>query len=253
MNSAERVSHVDPSDNFVFARSRLAYTEAAKMVGGVTLEIGTGSGYGVEVLSHSVVSLTTIDKHEPHGGLGSYPNVDFHRMKVPPLGFPSSSFDCVVSFQVIEHIKDDFTFLSEVNRVLRHGGKFIVTTPNSRMSLSRNPWHVREYSPGEFTNLMECHFDRVEALGVFGNGKVMDYYERNRQGVESITRFDPLDLQHRLPRWMLRMPYDVANRLNRRRLLEQNEELTGSIAPGDYRLGPVADDAFDLFYIGTKL
>jgi hypothetical protein len=60
------------------------------------------------------------------------------------------------------------------------------------------------------------------------------------------------DLQHRLPGWMLRVPYDVLNRLNRRRLLVQNQELTNSISPDDYRLAPVGEGAFDLFYIGTK-
>ncbi len=232
----------------------LAYREAAKRVCGNVLEIGTGAGYGIEIVAPGVVSFTTVDKHEPTGvNLEKHPNVIFHRMKVPPLDFPSNSFDYVVSFQVIEHIKDDFAFLAEVNRVLKHGGKFIVTTPNAPMSLTRNPWHIREYTAGEFLSLMECRFDRVEAFGIFGSERVMEYYERNRESVAKFTRFDPLDLQHRLPRWMLRGPYDIANRLNRRRLLARNEELTTAITPDDYRLAPVADNAFDLFYIGTKL
>ncbi len=250
--TAERVSHRDPSDNFVFQRSLLAYREAAGRVGGNVLEIGTGSGYGVELISPAAASFVTVDKHEP-AGFDEYRNVSFQQMKVPPLGFPSGTFDWIISFQVIEHIKDDFAFLAEVNRVLRHGGKFIVTTPNSRMSLTRNPWHVREYTPGEFTNLMECHFDRVEALGVFGNSSVMEYYEQNRRNVEKIARLDPLRLQQWLPRWMLQGPYDVANRINRRRLLKNNEELTAGITTDDYRLAPVGDQAFDLFYIGEKI
>lgn len=259
ITTAERVSSGDPSDNFVFARSVLAYREAAKRVCGNVLEIGTGDGYGTGIISPSVVSLVTVDKHEPagwnsRGGIpGLHPNVSFRQMRVPPLDLPSGSFDYVVSFQVIEHIKDDFALLAEVKRVLRHGGSFIVTTPNSRMSLTRNPWHVREYTAGEFTNLMECTFDRVEALGVFGNEKVMEYYEHNRRSVARIARFDPLDLQHRLPRRMLRGPYDLLNRLNRRRLLAQNGALTSSITPDDYRLAPAGDGAFDLFYTGVKL
>jgi SAM-dependent methyltransferase len=185
--------------------------------------------------------------------LSAFENAEFRRMKVPPLGFPTGSFDWVVAFQVIEHVRDDFAFLEEVKRVLKHGGRFLVTTPNSRMSLTRNPWHVREYTAGEFTNLMECHFDEVEALGVFGGDRVQEYYERNRAGVERITKFDPLDLQHRLPRWMLRAPYDIANRMNRRRLLLDNSELTESITMNDYSIAPVGDESFDLLYIGTKL
>ena len=76
--------------------------------------------------------------------------------------------------------------------------------------------------------------------------------EKNRRGVERITRFDPLDLQHRLPRWMLQIPYDLLNRLNRRKLLRENNDLTTSIRMEDYRLGPVAEGCYDLFFVATK-
>ena len=111
---------------------------------------------------------------------------------------------------------------------------------------------MREYTADELKNLLECEFASVEALGVFGDERVMAYYEKNRRSVERIARFDPLDLQHRLPRRLLQLPYDLLNRLNRRRLLRQNTELTSSIRMEDYRLGPVADDCFDLFYVAVK-
>lgn len=171
---------------------------------------------------------------------------------VPPLPFRDASFDWVISFQVIEHIRDDRAFVAEIHRVLRPGGRFLVTTPNAPMSLTRNPWHVREYTPEELRQLLLGPFSEVEALGVFGNGKVMDYYEENRRSVERITRFDLLDLQHRLPRWMLQLPYDLLNRLNRRRLLRQNTDLTTSIRMDDYRIGPVGEECFDLFYTAVK-
>jgi SAM-dependent methyltransferase len=252
--TAERVSNIDASDNFVLARSVLAYREAAKRVSGAVLEVGTGSGYGVEILAPVVDTLLTVDKFAAVGdGLSGAPNVEFRRMKVPPIDLPTGAFDCVVSFQVIEHIRDDFEFLDEVARVLKPGGRFIVTTPNAAMSLTRNPWHVREYTAGEFASLMESRFGRVEAMGIFGDEKVMEYYERNREGVRRITRLDPLRLRERLPRRMLRLPYDVANRLNRHRLLAENDSLTRAIAPENYRLGPAADNAFDLFFTGTKI
>jgi SAM-dependent methyltransferase len=252
MTTAERVSHTDASDNFVLARSVLAYREAARRLGGRVLEIGTGNGYGVETLAPVCEALLTVDKHTPRG-LDLPESVEFRRMKAPPLDLPSGVFDWVVAFQVIEHIRDDFAFLDEVVRVLKPGGRFMVTTPGAPMSLTRNPWHVREYTAGEFTSLMKSRFSKVEAMGVFGDEMVMEYYGRNREGVERITRFDPLGLRDRLPRWMLRGVYDAANRLNRRRLLADNGELTRAITPDNYRLGPAGDAAFDLFYIGTKL
>ena len=251
LHTAERVSR-DASDNFVFQRSLLAYHAAAERIGGKVLEIGTGAGYGVEVVAPRAARFVTIDKHAPGIDFGRFAHVAFRQASVPPLPFADASFDCVISFQVIEHIRRDKEFVREVHRVLRPGGRFIVTTPNAPMSLTRNPWHVREYTAAELQKLLGDTFSQVEMLGVFGNEKVMEYYDRNRRGVERITRFDPLDLQHRLPRWMLRLPYDLLNRLNRRRLLHAAPDLTGSIRMDDYSLSPVAAGCFDLFCVAQK-
>jgi SAM-dependent methyltransferase len=251
VQTAERVSR-DASDNFVYQRSVLAYHEAAKRIKGDVLEIGTGTGYGIEVIAPHAQRYVTLDKRLPEG-LGELPdNVELNEATVPPLPYDDSSFDCVISFQVIEHIKRDKEFIREVHRILRPGGKFIVSTPNAPMSLTRNPWHVREYRPEELKALLGECFSEVECLGVSGNERVMEYYEKNRQGVERITRFDVLDLQHRLPRWMLQIPYDILNRLNRRRLLDENTSLTESITMQDYAVGPVTESCFDLFYIAHK-
>ncbi|MFI3292678.1 MAG: class I SAM-dependent methyltransferase [Rikenellaceae bacterium] len=251
ITTAERVSR-DGSDNFVFQRSILAYYFAASKISGRVLEIGTGSGYGVDVIAPHADHFTTIDKFESSVDFSAHANVSFKQCNVPPLPFEDEAFDCVISFQVIEHIEDDARFVAEVQRVLKKGGIFVVSTPNIVMSLTRNPWHVREYTAPQFTSLLSVQFSDVEPLGVVGNEKIMEYYAKNREGVRKFTRFDIFDLQHRLPRWMLQIPYDILNRLNRKKLLADNNTLTSSIAMEDYSVVPISDEAFDLLYIATK-
>lgn len=252
MHTAERVSDRDMSDNYVFQRSILAYHKAATLVSGNVLEIGTGMGYGIEIVAHAAARFVSVDKQVPvlHAPLPA--NTELRCMTVPPIDFPDGTFDCVISFQVIEHIARDRDFVREVSRVLRPDGRFIVSTPNAPMSLTRNPWHVREYTAGQLTDLLRGSFREVECLGVFGNDRIMEYYAANKAGVERITRFDPLDLQHRLPAWMLRLPYDILNRLNRRRLLADNHSLTASITMDDYSVEPYREGCFDLFCIAVK-
>ena len=153
ITTAERVSR-EASDNFVFQRSLLAYHATAQRISGDVLEIGTGAGYGIEVVAPRARSFVTIDKLAPAPEPTQLPNVEFRQATVPPLPFANDSFDFVISFQVIEHIKQDLELVREVKRVLRPGGKFIVTTPNAAMSLTRNRWHVRDYTEEQLQNLL---------------------------------------------------------------------------------------------------
>ncbi|GAB4201686.1 MAG: hypothetical protein Fur0023_06510 [Bacteroidia bacterium] len=251
MSTAERVNHKELSDNYVLQRSIGAYVYAAELIGGRVLEIGTGSGYGVDYLAPRVKEFVTIDKFQSDIDFSKYNNVRFKQCTVPPIPFRDNEFDYVVTFQVIEHIKDDKTFVKEIYRVLKPGGKFIVTTPNILTTLTRNPWHVREYTKEELQKLLAEYFNQITMLGVYGNEKVMKYYEHNKKSVQQIMKWDVFDLQHRLPVWMLRIPYDILNRLNRKKLLKENP-LTKDITVNDFYIDKVNNTALDLFYIAQK-
>ena len=251
--STVRVSHRDSSDNFVFQRSIFAYYKAAEIVSGDVLEIGTGLGHGVEIISPHTRSFITIDNDDTNLDLSNYPNVEFHKISAPPIkGIASASVDYVICFQIIEHIRRDFDLMREINRVLRPRGRLIISTPNAKASLTRNPWHVREYTADEFKNFLGSLFYCVESLGVFGSDNVINYLNKNRESVRNITRFDILNTQYWLPRSFLKLPYNLLNRVNRRRLLVENRKLTTSISMSDYYLESVNDSCLDLFYIATK-
>jgi SAM-dependent methyltransferase len=153
---------------------------------------------------------------------------------------------------VIEHIEDDLSYLQEIKRVLKPGGIALLTTPNFKFTLTRNPWHQREYLSHELFQLAQSVFDQVEVKGIQGNEKVMEYYQQNKQSVQKITRFDIFDLQHKLPASWLRLPYDLLNRLNRRSLQKDDDQLVASITHQDYSLTDDAETGLDLFCVLTK-
>lgn len=243
------------SDNPIHQRLLKAYIAAKPWISGDLLEVGCGEGRGVEELLPLADSYIGLDKIGEVISMlqGKFPGVDFRQAVIPPFeGFADNSFDTIVSFQVIEHIENDRLFLQEIYRMLKPGGKAIISTPNNTHTLSRNPWHVREYIPQELIDLSAGIFDRVEAKGIGGNEKVWAYHEANRASVQKIMRFDIFDLQHKLPASILRMPYEILNRLNRNKLHKQQGNSVLDITHEDY---PVVEDpsrGLDLFYILWK-
>lgn len=255
IQTTEITSGTIASDNPIHQRLLFAYTEAAPYISGRLLDIGCGEGRGLEYLRDGAASYTGIDKiPEVLAALrDKYPGDNFLQMNIPPFqGLPDRSFDTAVSFQVIEHIEDDKRFVEEIHRVLDDEGTAILSTPNIKMSLTRNPWHVREYTWEQFRDLLGSVFSSVECLGVYGDEKVMAYYEMNRKGVEKFTRFDIFNLQYRLPRKWLAFPYNVANRLNRNKLMSSDNSLVAEIGLDNYYLDKASDNCFDLFFIARK-
>lgn len=255
LQTAERVSFIKASDNVIYQRHLIAYEEAKKYIHGKTLEIGCGEGYGIELLSGLADEYVAVDKFlaDFTDEISAKENVSFHQLTVPPLSiFEDNTFDTVVTFQVIEHIEEDEDFVEEIYRVLKPGGKALITTPNKAMSLTRNPWHIREYLTSELKELTQYYFTKVEMLGLYGNSKVNAYYDKNKESVERITRFDIFNLQYRLPRRLLQVPYDLLNRWNRRKLLQKNHNLTAGITLEDYYYGKVNEQCLDFFVIATK-
>jgi ubiquinone/menaquinone biosynthesis C-methylase UbiE len=238
------------SDNPIHQRLLKAYVLAADYVSGDLLEVGCGEGRGIDRILPKVASFAAIDKIDTiiDSLRNKYPSVHFTSDFIPPLSaYSDNSFDWVVSFQVIEHIKEDGLFLQEIYRVLKPGGRALLTTPNRPMSLSRNPWHIREYTAEELTGLAKKYFSTVVMKGISGNEKVMRYYQQNKDSVNRLMRWDIFNLQYKLPAAVLRAPYELLNRLNRNKLKGGASELVMSIQQQDYLLVEDATTALDLF------
>lgn len=253
--TTEITSEEISSDNPVHQRLFKAYVVAKDYVHGDVLEVGCGEGRGVSTLMRHARSFTAVDKiKEVIDNLQKkHPAGKFISMNIPPLGsLHENVYDSVVSFQVIEHIEDDLSYLKEIHRVMKPGGIALLTTPNRKMSLSRNPWHIREYLPGELTALASKVFSQVEMKGITGNEKVMAYYEQNKKSVHRIMRWDFLNLQYRLPASILKVPYEILNRRNRNKLQSSDTSLVTNIHHEDYVVVDDATNALDLLLIVKK-
>lgn len=155
-----------------------AYEEAAKMAKDKTvLDCGCNIGYGTKVIGTHCKEVIGVDVspkaiEEARRRYGSN-GIEFRLVDGIRLPFKDNRFDLVVSFQVIEHIDDYDSYLTEIKRVLADTGKVLFTTPNARIRLDPGmkplyPFHVREFSAGELQKLLQRYFPQVAICGSFG-------------------------------------------------------------------------------------
>lgn len=188
--TSERVSiagYTSSAENFFIFLEHLATYNFAQpyTVGKDVLDFGCGTGYGTHHLSGSVRSIIGVDISTDaiDGARRHYLTDEFrarldYRVIDPveraPLPFDDDSFDTVLSFQVIEHVQDVDRYLDEVRRVLRPKGVFVCATPDRRTRLFRgqrpfNRYHLREWAPREFEQLLTRTFPDTKMFGMSGS------------------------------------------------------------------------------------
>ena len=243
------------SDNPLHHRLLSAYVFSKKYISGEVLELGCGEGRGIDIILKKSKSYTAIDKIKSVIEVLSlkYKKNNFLASNFPPLDkIKDNSFDTIISFQVIEHLKDDELFVSEIKRILRPGGIALITTPNIKMTLTRNPWHIREYTSKELRGLCKKYFSSVEVNGISGNKKVIKYYNQNLDSVKIFKKLDVFNLEKHLPNFIYKIPYEILNRINRNNLRKNDEKLVSSITYKDYELVEDSPTNLDLFLVLRK-
>jgi GT2 family glycosyltransferase/SAM-dependent methyltransferase/glycosyltransferase involved in cell wall biosynthesis len=148
------------------------YLWARSLVSGrKVLDLGSGEGFGSALLrdvAREVVGIDVDPVTVEHSRLNyAGPGLDFRVASATDLSdFPDDSFEAIVAFEVIEHIREQEAVLSELARVLAPGGLVIMSTPERRQYSEatghENPFHERELTQDEFRELLGRHFSALE-------------------------------------------------------------------------------------------
>ncbi len=109
--------------------------DSSMPVSGRILEIGTGKGHFALALAKRGFAFTSIDISEEEQKVarlnieyhGLERQVDFRIEDAQSLSFPDRSFDAVFSINVFHHLEKPWAVLDELIRVLRAGGKMILS------------------------------------------------------------------------------------------------------------------------------
>ena len=166
----------------------------------IVLDIACGDGYGAFMLSKVARQVYAVDLSEEAikraSSLYENKNLSFIQASGLKLPFADSSVDVVVSFETIEHMSesDGRKFLLEIKRVLKDGGRLILSTPEkdavSLGGLPVNPFHLHEYSTNEL----------AESLGKIFKVQKIYYQDPTSKHViklvATFAQFDPTKLVH---------------------------------------------------------
>lgn len=103
----------------------------------VVVEVGSGSGIATRCLPHlpgnTLAVGLDVDLEALRTAAENSPGPAFVAASADEdLPFRSGSVDSVVASEVYEHLRHPERFLDEVHRILRPGGRFVLTTPNTQ-------------------------------------------------------------------------------------------------------------------------
>ncbi len=149
-------------ENYWFRRHEVVYLALMDACRDrIVVDAGFGEGYGAALLAGAASRVIGVDYDAPATAhvARRYPDVAVTRGNLAALPVADGSVDVVVNLQVIEHLWDQEQFLGECHRVLRPGGRLLISTPN-RITFSPgrdtplNPFHTRELDAAELTGLL---------------------------------------------------------------------------------------------------
>jgi SAM-dependent methyltransferase len=125
------------------------------------LEIGCGTGYTLKALRtslpHAKLTGTELFEEGLNVARERWPSIRLLQADARALPF-DTEFDLVGAFDVLEHIEDDVTALSELRRVVRPGAGIVVTVPQHQWLWSAADdyaHHHRRYSRSQLLSRVE--------------------------------------------------------------------------------------------------
>jgi SAM-dependent methyltransferase len=132
----------------------------------LVLDIGSGAGNMAHHLAH-YGHVVGVDSNPRPLAVAGQRGLDVCQGCGDGLPFPADTFDLVALLDTVEHIPDEFAVFAECRRVLKPGGKLMVTVPAFMWLWSYNDEinaHQRRYSAPELRQKLEIAGLRVRRI-----------------------------------------------------------------------------------------
>jgi ubiquinone/menaquinone biosynthesis C-methylase UbiE len=143
-------------------RFQQRYIWAGRMASGkevLEMACGTGPGLGhLQKVSRRFSAGDIAPTVLAHAKLHYGDRIDLHQFNATCTPFADASFDVVILFEAIYYLPDVDALLSEVKRLLRPGGQFLIATANKDLfDFNPSPFSHRYFNPPELRDLLARH------------------------------------------------------------------------------------------------
>jgi SAM-dependent methyltransferase len=151
------------------------YHFAAQFARGLrVVDAACGEGYGSALLARTAASVVGADLAaeavaHARAAYAGIANLSFVQAPCTKLPLADASADLFVSFETVEHIREQEAFLDEIARVLAPDGLLLLSCPNRREYSDRrgfaNEFHVKELYREELAALVARRFRYTQWYG----------------------------------------------------------------------------------------
>lgn len=130
---------------------------ANQSLGVRVLDLGSATGGNTLHMESMGFRVTSVEYSDVGVSIQNSKGIPVLKADARELPFSNSTFDIVVCLDVLEHIVEDYQVASEISRVLKPGGKFLISVPEDPKLWSSHDEavnHVRRYSSDDLLHLI---------------------------------------------------------------------------------------------------
>lgn len=139
-------------------RRALIARELRRMTPGRAIDIGAAAGRNTSVLEDLGWQAFALEYDSSGAEMAKDRGINVVRGDATQLPIPDAQFDLAMSYDVLEHIKDDAGVVNEMMRVLKPGGCVLIAVPADPKLWSEHDdavSHLRRYTRESLTTLFE--------------------------------------------------------------------------------------------------
>ena len=227
------VPHIEDRLNYLFHLTRY-YFSLLYLRDKDVVDIGCGTGYGDFIISKEAKRVIGIDNSKEAIDFAKEhykkENVEFYQMDWKEIKNFKEKFDVIISFEFIEHIKEQEEFLGLIKEILKENGIVIISTPNKSISSGNNIYHCKELNPLEFENLTSKYFKNYRIYGQFLRDKCKEEIKRIEEEIKRHSKYIEIIRKFLSPLRYLRRRFILKERIESKK----EEKNIGEIFIGQY-------------------